>query len=1541
MSVWNRIGDVASTVTKVAVTGGQNLAKFGGELLGAATAIPRVGWDIGTAPWNDDEEYNGFIRTLKSASVDAGERIVKPLASAAGAVMKVPGVQPLLETVNTINREYIREPLTTFVLAQSDLKSGRIDPLEIFDPNTWRKAYTGAQEISFGQAVVGNMRNAYDPKFNIYDPRERDAAFKQSAWGKFASGAFDLGIQFFGDVSLAVGKVGKAVKASELGVGQLRNTDAVARASQDITKAQYGEVNRFTKVIDDFTANDSMYALNHPMVKSSNNPGLLAHLLGDSVDRDETASILRSALGDPVAMDELRLQRAYVSDALEAARGNLDSVDEYKLFAAPDGSGMIPFLSADEAAIKSARENYASLAETDKYFAKLMQLGEGGGALTRTTGFLGRGFDDFLAKGRATKFYDRKIGTPRVEIFQPTPFHRMYQKISWGLGERPAGIVDFNDPDSYREVLANVNRLNKILNLDETRSKQLLDSYIAAPTPEARMVATINLENLAVREISAKYGIDEDIANKIYNNYQYARTSALKSIKDNGFMIDTDKSLIKVPQFESQTADYLPLMDFDLLDTLLKRNQSVIKNVSLGSTQSVFHYAEILQDLFKAGALLRLGYTVRNGLDSQLRIASSLGAMTSLRHLGEGTKNIINNTVGVPTRIVDRFRPVDQGLTFKAVQQKTQGVINDLNKVKSDISAVEAKLSLSPDDIDLNGKLNTLKQLQEEKQALYAHYADVLNRNKRLKPKDRIGTGVYKVTTSDGQVYELNDAFAGPLGDMFRRIASSGNAFERLVDSNTDMYMRKLSSKGIGAVRPTDPGYFEQWAQTLRQQFGNSAVVNKLIAGESKEDIARWLRNSSDGRDLRRRLAIDSDEAAEYVNKADGFLNQYLPVESGLRPKIREITAEDLRSTFKDPTVLPIIHGHVLEENLFNVSKLKGREIINTLFKFLGTMPEDTLARNPVYIELYRREAKRRLDLVAGLKNARVSVKEQEQIMSAAQKYALREMKGILFNIERKSNLATAFKYLSPFFSAQENAVKTWLKLTVANPAIANRGYQVWNAPNRAGLVTDFEGNQIPPGETTGNDYIWLGVPKGLQGLPGLQSLTEMAIPKQSLDIVFGGGLDVIFSRGNKNVFSDVFPVGPYVAIPASELLKQKPSLEESLKFVLPFGSYDNAFKGLLPAWVQKAQVAQDGLESGQYASAYQLIWNTEQMKAKKNGLPPVSPAKIQKMTDQYWAMRTAANLILPFAPRFDTPYKFYMNKSREYRRLYGANADTKFLEDFPEYFSFASSLSSNPANVQSSQYAVARVEKYSDLVSELSGIEPKLIGAITNNFANYEFSQAARAYLKNKNIAPNTKQKFVEALSPAEAQRRNEAEKGWIIYNKVMDAIDNELQDRGLSSTQQRGAEDLALIKAAVVAKLSRQTDSDGNLVIDPKTGQYVQTAWSNDYLDSDGSKTNRVVVGLSKILQNKKFMKDNVNNPTWRSVAAYLEVRKQIAQELAKRETKGIEAKDNLDLKIIYDAVVNKLKNDDKLGFAYVYDRFLSQDLVYDKYLTPREIK
>jgi hypothetical protein len=1455
--------------------------------------------------------------------------------------MKVPGVAPALERINYVNREYIREPLTTYNLVLGDITSGREDLTAIFDPDVYRKAYKGAQDISFGQAYVSAIRNVYDPKFNVYDPKQREAAFKKSAWGKALSGGADLGIQFFGDVTLGGAKAIKTLKASQLGVGKLSNVDAVAKAAEDITKAQYGEVNRMTKILDDFTNNDSAYAISHPMVKSSSNPGLLAHLLGDSVDIDETALILRSAMSDPAAMDELRLSRRYITDALETARGDLSSVDEYKLFAAPDGSGMLPFLNDNPAITEDALANYASLAENDKYFAKLMEIGQGGGVLTRTTGKGLQGVENLVAESRAVKFYDKVNGNPRVEVFQPTPFHRLYQKVSWLQGEKPAGLIDFNDADSYREVIATASQLEKILKLDPAQSKSILDSYIGARTPEERMIATINLEGQALRKIAAKYDIDEDIANQIYNNYNGARTSALKSIKDKGFMVDTDGSIIKVPQLESQTADFLPIMDFQLMDNLLKRNSSVLRGIVGGGKDSFLTIADVIQDAFKAGALLRLGYTQRNAIDSQLRIAASVGSLATLRHLGPGIKNAVNNSVAVPARFIDSYRAVDNGMTIKQVQQSSTKVINELNELKTKISELEAKVSLKPDNVDLDGELNTLRLLQEEKIAVYNHYADVLSRKGTKEPKQRIGTGTYKVTGSDGEVYDLHDAFGGPLGDMFRKIASSGNSFERLVDSNTDMYMRKLSSKGIGAVRPSDPAYFEQWAQTLRQQFGNSAVVNKIIAGDSIDDITKWLRNSPEGRDLRKRLALTSDDSSEYVNKINGFLDQYLPLQSGLRSKLKEITAADLRTAFNDPTDLPIIHGHVLEEALFNVSQVKGRELINTAFKFLGTLPEDTWARNPLYVYLYRREAKRRLDVMTGQKVDRLTAQEQAQLMSQSHKIAQREMKGILFNIERRTNLATAFKYISPFFSAQENSYKTWLKLAAANPAIVNRGYLVWNAPNQAGLVTDQEGNEVPAGQTTGNDIIWVGLPKGITKIPGLQSLTEMGIPKGSLDILFQGGLDVLYMKGNPNVFSDIFPVGPYVGIPVSEVVKRQPSLEESFKWALPFGPSKDALSGLAPTWFQRLQTRAAGLNDPAFARSYQLIWNTEQQRAKRNGQDPVPAGKILRMTKDYWNMRTAANLIMPFAPRFDSPYKYYLDKSREYRRLYGLEADAKFLDDYPEFFSFSASLSSNPTNVQSSVQAVENIKKYDGLVGELAKIEPRLVGLIVNDFSGYEFSQSAYDYLYGKRIAADSPAKFLTSQAPADAQKRNDAEKGWIQYNRVMDAIDNELQDLGLTSTQQKGGEYLAAIKAAVIKKLAVQTDVNGQPIIDPKTGQAVQTAWYDDYLDSDGSKTNRVIVGLGKILTDKKFIEVNKNNSTWKSVSAYLDLRKAVAAELVKRDVRSIDAKANMDLRMIYDGTVNKLKQDDKLGFAYVYDRFLSQDLVYDKYLTPREKK
>jgi hypothetical protein len=982
-------------------------------------------------------------------------------------------------------------------------------------------------------------------------------------------------------------------------------------------------------------------------------------------------------------------------------------------------------------------------------------------------------------------------------------------------------------------------------------------------------------------------------------------------------------------------------MDFEVLDRLLRENANFLLKIKGNIANPVFNTADAFQDLFKAAVLIRLGYTIRNGIDSQARIMSAVGAMTTLRHLGPGLKNFIYNTVKEPTRLIDRYLPKFDGMTIKNVQQSANMVTRELNELKTRMAELEARVSLKPDDLDAMGELNTLRLLREEKLAVYNHYNDMINRVGTVEPKKRIGTGSFEVVASDGTRYELYDAFGGPLGEMFRRTASSANSFQRMVDSNSDMFGRALQSRGYGVVNPTDPGYFEQWAQTLRQQFGNSEVVKRLVAGESVDDISKWLAGSPDGRILRKRLAISTEESAEYVTKISRFLDKYLPESSGLRSSVREVTANDLRSAFKDPTTLPVIHGHILEEAVSNGSNQAVKRFINGAFKFLAQLPEDAWARNPLYIQLYRQEARRRIDIVAGLKGNKLTTADQEAIMSAAHKVAVRDMKGILFNIERRSNLAGAMKFISPFFSAQENAYKTWLKLSVANPAIANRGYMVWQSPNRAGLVTDQDGNPVPEGQTSGSDVIWISVPKGFQGIPGMDSLTQMGIPKQSLDIIFQGGMDVLYNKGNPNVASDIFPVGPFIAAPISEIVKDKPDLEEAFKWALPYGASKNVASNFLPAWVQKSIAANKELDDAQFAKTHALIVATEATNAKLNGTKMPTAKKLMDMTKDYWKLRIAANLILPFAPRFDSPYQYYIQKSREYKQLYGMDADAKFFKDFPEYFAFTASTSNNPTKVDYTVGAVKNIKKYGPLLSELLSIEPKLIGFVVNEKEGYKFSDAAYKWLYNNKISPNSPKKFLEPIDPVEARKKNEAEIGWIQYGEVMDTIDAQLAARGLSSITQKGAEDLKAYKEIKLSEFIRQKDANGKDILDPKTGQFAQTPWYDDYLDSDGSKTNRIIYGFSKILNDPTYRKDNKGSTTFKSLEVYFDIRKKYAQELMNRDARSIDAKSNIDVRIAYDAIVNKLKTDDPIGFGPLYDRFLSQDLITDKYLTPKEPK
>jgi hypothetical protein len=597
--------------------------------------------------------------------------------------------------------------------------------------------------------------------------------------------------------------------------------------------------------------------------------------------------------------------------------------------------------------------------------------------------------------------------------------------------------------------------------------------------------------------------------------------------------------------------------------------------------------------------------------------------------------------------------------------------------------------------------------------------------------------------------------------------------------------------------------------------------------------------------------------------------------------------------------------------------------ITSTLFKYLATIPEDNFARHPLFIDLYEKSMQKRLETAEFLKGGTFTREEfadiQYKLTAGARADAMKGVKAVLYNVERRSNAAHMLRFVSPFFSAQENAVKTWFRIGMDKPQMLNRANVVWNAPERSGLITDENGDPIAPGQAlSSNDTMWLPIPKFMKKLPvigeGLTSLDEIGISKRSLDVIFQG-----------NPFG--VSVGPFAAIPIANVLKLKPELSEVVSFAFPYGP-DASLNQFMPTWMRNTIKGIQGLDNDDYAKTYQLIWLTEQQKAQEARTPYLTDGEIKKKTDAFYKMRVAANLILPFAPQFESPYRLWMDKWREYSKTYGLGADAKFLEDFPEYFEFATSLSKNPTGSQATMDDVQNAKRYTDLISDVVDDNSYLVGLITKGSGAAKYNPTAYWWQSETAIAPGTPERYRSKQDPKEAQRQNAAREGWAKYRRAMVILDAHLEKRGLTSFQQSGAEDLAYAKQVVIQQLA----SD----IDPVTGLPTgnPSAWYEDYRDIDGTKSAKTISGFRKIISNDKFMADNGDDPTWKSVAVYMKIRDNIASLLGARESNNIDSKQNEDLRMALDYYVNQLKSGD-LEFANIYDRFLSQDRIYDKYL------
>jgi hypothetical protein len=169
----------------------------------------------------------------------------------------------------------------------------------------------------------------------------------------------------------------------------------------------------------------------------------------------------------------------------------------------------------------------------------------------------------------------------------------------------------------------------------------------------------------------------------------------------------------------------------------------------------------------------------------------------------------------------------------------------------------------------------------------------------------------------------------------------------------------------------------------------------------------------------------------------------------------------------------------------------------------------------------------------------------------------------------------------------------------------------------------------------------------------------------------------------------------------------------------------------------------------------------------------------------------------------------------------------------------------------------------------------------------------------------------------PEDVIKKGQVARGWILYRDGMNGLEAMLEERGLTSFEQSGAEDLKDLKMLLEADIAK-----------------ANPEWERQRDLFDRGEWKTVVKNVDLILGNKKFMDAHGDEPLWADVAEWRDKRREIGQllieqkrELGDDASLNINSSTNAPIKAMWDEWVLQKKREN-LAFADFYNRFLDYD-------------
>jgi hypothetical protein len=806
------------------------------------------------------------------------------------------------------------------------------------------------------------------------------------------------------------------------------------------------------------------------------------------------------------------------------------------------------------------------------------------------------------------------------------------------------------------------------------------------------------------------------------------------------------------------------------------------------------------------------------------------------------------------------------------------------------------------------------------------------------------GQSAKRVVIGPGK--EFDASFAPGSGDVWLSLNSSRGSVDRFANLfNDSVWSLRKTQMRTRKTLEGDAGHAEAWAHVLNNQVRYDPIFQKMLHGETNDDIAHWLKYQSAGVEARRRNPVRGADPDKWVDEYRQQLDELVPDDVGdLRIRLADSQAIDVRDlqTIIDDTgrYSPVS----IDESALELVTGRGAfadtvySIIDKGYNALATVPTDVLARNPFFDRQYRHFLQ---NLVSDLPDnfGPLSAAQSRAFVAQARAFALQQVKRYLFNtVDNDTDLIRWFRFLSPFMGAWKETMLAWGRVVTENPEAFVRLYvNGWESMGDLWGVTeiDSEGRTADDPLHGDLDKISLSLPKGM--LKALSYTIPADTGKDFRDVVDDLAdedgavrMDVNKQTLNTTLQGDPFWLpagGAIVQLSASAAIGDMPELSDDnaatsflYTYLFPTGAPSDAWDAIAPTLVRRVRRFAAGNRDPVFSNSATLLHKAAWVEWERNGRvgePPDKAESVEKAKAIQAAYIVGA-AISPFSFELKSDMQFFVDQAHQYQDEFGFDEGyTKFIEDFgDDVYYFWYTNSKNNVGVPPTSEAWTMTKQHRDLIGKYPHIGLALVGMNTQdspfNYNVYDLQGRTETY-------PGSGVFMRERQSPEEALAYAQAQEGWKRWREFNVDIDAELVARGIvdlvndqpvaGNIQRKGAEDLQLLKVQMVQLLRQQ-----------------YPGWSDAYDSVDKGKSYEVVDEFRGALRSGEM----AGRVEWEGVAQYMELHDAVAAELDARAAAGgsanIEVADNEDLFFIFNANAAAIVQDN-LAFADVYHRFLDR--------------